>query len=803
MPGFLQDLRHAVRVLAGHPGYSATALLTLALGIGFSTATFSVINAVLLKPLPYREPDRLLILRERNLPRFPEFSVSPGHYLTWRRNATKFEGIAAWGTQLVNLDTGSGEPERVRADRVSANLFPLLGIPPAVGRLFTEADDQEGALPVVVLSNGAWHRRFGGGDVIGQTVRMNRRPVTIVGVMPPDFAFPSPDTEMWVPLAMTAQERERYGNHYLWAVGRLQPGVTLDRARADLDAVAKGLETAMPTGSNLGWRILAFPMQQFYVRDVRMALLVLLGAVSMVLLIACVNVANLLLARGAARDRELAIRAAMGATRLRLVRQVLAEQVLLAAASAAAGVLVAAWLLRVLLALVPDALPRQDGIRLDAQVLGFAVLLAAMTPLVFGLLPAIQISRPELRELLAAGGRHTGGAPARRVRRALVVAEIALAMVLLVGAGLLIRSFGNLTRVSPGFDPSAALVASVNLPPDRYPQGASRERFFQAMLERTAALRQVAAAGLTQSVPMVNEFVSPLSVEGVPAPPEGNPTVNFYAVSPGYFDAMRIPLLRGRLFSDADRLGSPRVVVINTLLADRHFAGENPLGRRITVGQGDNSLREIVGVVGDVKQHGLGDPTPAQVYEPYLQHPYFSGFSLIVRTRGSDPVAVAPELRSIVRDLDDEVPLSRVRRLDDVVDGSIRPQRFSTTLIAIFSGAALLLAAVGVYGVMSYTVGLRRREFAIRVAHGARHRDILRLVVGGAASLAIAGVMAGLAAAWLMRRTMDNLLFGVTSEDRLTYLATAGLLIAVALAASAIPALRAARVDPAVALRAE
>jgi putative ABC transport system permease protein len=800
MPILTQDFRHAARALLKHPGYLVTAVLTLALGIGFSTATFSVINAVLLRPLPYGQPDRLVVFRERKLPQLPEFSVAPAHYLAWRDQTSAFDGIGCFGTNLVNVDAGNADPERVRADRVTANLFPVLRVTPMLGRALTDADDQEGAPPVVMLSYSMWQRRFGGRtDVIGQTVRMDRTPVTIVGVMPPGFQFPSIDTEMWIPMAFSAQEKTRFGSHYLGAVGRLKDTVTLDRARSDVNTVAARL-SATNAGS-LGWDVLVSPLQEYVVRNVKLALYVLLGAVAMVLLIGCVNVANLLLARGAARQKELAIRSAIGASRGRLIRQLLVEQIALAAFSAVVGLLFAAWLLRGLLALLPNALPRQADIGLDANVLLFALALTILTPLVFGLFPAVRASRPDLRELIAIGGRQSGHAAGQGVRRALVVAEVALAMMLLTGAALLIRSFGKLAAVSPGFAIDHTIVGSVSLPESRYKEPAQRDSFFGELVTRTGALPRVTAVGLTQSVPMLNDFVSGFQIEGRTVPDQNSPTTNFYAVNAGYFDAMRIPVLRGRGISINDRAGSTRVIVINETLANRYFPSEDPIGKRLQVSQGPSDWREIIGVVGDVKQYGLGERTPAQVYESYLQHPYFNTLSMVVRTTADDPNAIVPELRGVVRSLDRELPLSRVRRLDDVVSATIRPQRFSAVLIAMFSGAALLLAAIGVYGVVSYTVRLRTQEFAIRIAHGASRSDILRLVLRGAISMAAAGVAAGLVAAWLLRQLVAKLLFGIAADDLATYGAVAVLLALLTVAASIIPALRATRVNPLVALR--
>ena len=798
----IEDLRHAGRVFAKHPTYLLTAMLTLAVGIGFTTATFSVLNAVLLRPLPYKEPDRLVELVERALPRFPHFRVSPGHYLFWRDRATTFDGIAAWELQSVNLDTGSGGPERVRADRVTANMFRLLGVAPAAGRGFSDADDRDGAPIVALLSYGAWQRRFGGrADAVGRAVVLDRKPATIVGVMPRGFAFLSEDSEMWVPMTFTAKDRQNYGSHYMTAIGRLKPGVTLDRAAADMHAVSQQLAEVNP-GSK-GWDVQLFGLQDYMVTDVKTTLYVLVGAVALVLLIACANVANLLLVRGAARQKELAIRSAIGASRTRLLRQLMVEQAALATLSAAAGVLMAAWLLRLMLAMVPDALPRQEGVVIDGRVLAFALALSALTPILFGLLPALQTSRPNLRALLAAGGRSGASVPARRVRTAIVVAEIALATMLLVGAGLLLRSFTRLLNVSPGFVPARAILAGVSLPVEKYAEGEPRERFFAGFLERTRALPQVSAAGIAMPMPMVNGFTTGLEIEGQPIPAEGKPLTLFYGVSHGYFEAMGIPLLKGRLVTDDDRRGGARVSVINQTIAERYFPGQDPIGHRLRIAQGGAGWREIVGVVGNVKQRGLDEEDSAQVYESYQQHPYFATFSLVVRTRGDDPSAVAPELRAILRSMDPDLPLAQVRTLNSLVAATVQPQRFSTMLIGLFSTAALLLAAVGIYSVMAYAVGLRTQEFAIRIAHGARRSDIMRLVLRGAFVMSAGGIAGGLIAAWLMRRFVDSLLFGVTAADTATYAGVALVLAAAALAASAIPALRATRVDPLTALRAE
>jgi putative ABC transport system permease protein len=796
------DARHAVRSLLTHPGYLATAVLTLAVAIGCSTATFSVLHGVLLRPLPYQQPDRLVRLMERNLPRFPQFSVSPGHFLFWREHARAFEAMGAWTAQSVNLDAGDGEPVRVRADRVSAGLFPLLGVHPHIGRGLEPADEAGEQARVALLSYDAWQRRFGGSQtVLGTTVRVDREPVTIVGVMPRGFEFPSAGNEMWVPMVLSAAERRAYGSHFLSAVGRLAPGVTLEQAAADMGEVSRRLAEHHPESA--GWEVLLYDMQDHAVRDLRQPLYVLFGAVALVLLIACANVANLLLARGASRQRELAIRSAIGATRGRLVRYLLIEQALLAGTSALAGVLIAAWLLRLMLALAPSVFPVHASIELDRQVLAFAVGLGLLTPLVFGLLPAFHASRVEMRSLMAGGTRQGGSAPARRTREALVVVEIALAMTLLVGAGLLIRSFATLVSQSPGFVSERAILAGVSLPPETYEAGEPRERFLATFLERVTALPSVAAAGLAMPMPMVSDFNSGYEIEGEPSPDGQHPLTLFYAVSPGYLQAMQIPLLRGRFLTDDDRSGGRRVIVINQAIADRHFAGGDPIGHRIRVGQGPFDWREIVGVVGNVKQQGLDEAPRPQVYESFRQHPYFSTFSLVVRAHHADPARVVPDVRSVLRGMDPELPLAGVRTLDQLVDSSVRPQRFSTMLIGTFGVVALLLAAVGLYGVLAYLVGQRRQELAIRVAHGATTSDILRLVVANGLTLAAAGVGLGLAGAALLRRLLEGMLYGVSAADPVAYAIAAAVLTTAALAASLIPAWRAARVDPLTALRAD
>jgi putative ABC transport system permease protein len=797
-----RHIHDALRSLFAHPGHLITTLAMLTLAIGFNAATFTVINAVLLRPLPYSDPDRLLRLRERRLPQFPEFSVAPGNFLTWRDRTTSFSSMAAYGGSGATLDTGSGDVERVVAQQVTANLFSTLGVSPLLGRGFTDQDDSHGAQQTLVLSYGAWQRRFGGGQVLGRVVRIGGEPATIVGVMPAGFEFPSRNTELWLPMGFTPDERQRFGSHYLSAIARLKPGVTLEAARADLNRVARQLAEEHPDDDR-GWDVLAFSLKDYQVRSVRPALLVLIAAVALVLLIACVNVANLLLARGTARARELAIRTALGAPRARIITQLLVENALVSLTSAVLGVLLAIGMVRGLLALLPGALPRQETISLDVPVLFFALGLAVITPLLFGLLPARYAARTDVRTLLAAGGRQGAAAPARRTRNLLVTVEIAMAVMLLIGASLLIRSFERLSAVSPGFNPDRVVIADISLPSVKYESDASRTAFFSALLERVRHLPGVESVGLTESVPLVNDSVSSFEIAGHPVPGETDrPSANFYAVNHDFFRTMGIPLVRGRLPADSDVATTLPVSVINEEMARKYFPAQDPIGQRLRISQGPGAWTEIVGIVGDVKQYGLDERTTAQVYQPYQQHPYFSSLTLVAKGRTADTAAIVPEIRAALRALDPVVPLARVRTLESIVSDSIGSERFAAVLIGLFGGAALLLAAIGLYGVLAYMVGQRTQEFAIRTAHGASRRDLLRLVLSDGLRLSLIGTIVGLAGAVAGRRIVAGLLFGIDAGDPLTYVIGAGTLIAVALLAIAIPALRATRIDPVIALKA-
>lgn len=801
MNTLLQDLRYGIRMLLKNPGFSVVAVIALGLGIGANAAIFSVVNTVLLRPVPYADPDRLMVLRENEPPKFPEFSISPGNFLDWQKQNTFFEKLAAInGTAFILAGEGA-EPERLRGARVSAGLFEMLGVNPIHGRTFLEEEDQPGHENVVILSSGLWKRRFASDpNAIGQPITLSGISYTIVGVLPPSFGFPDRETDVWAPVAFTARDAQAHGSHFLSVIGRLKPGATVEQARVEMSAIAGRLAEQYPD-TNAGWGVDVFPMQEYDVRDIRPALLVLLCAVGLVLLIACANVANLLLARATARQKEIAIRTALGASRWRVARQLLTESILLALVGGAVGVLLAQWGIGSLLALAPQELPRVKDVTLDARVLGFTLLVTLLTGVIFGLVPALQSSTPNLNETLKEGGRGTTGGH-HRIRAGLVITEVALALVLLIGAGLLIRSFYRLQQVDPGFNSSNALAVTVSLPGRKYPQPEQRTAFFTQLIEKVSALPGVVAVGASQSLPIQGDFLLGFTIQGRPpyAPGE-DPSTNYYSVSPDYFKSMGIPLLRGRVFTEQDRAGAPRVAIINEEMAKRYFPDEDPIGKRIHVTQGPEIFREIVGIVGDVKQYGLAQPTTLQTYEPSPQM-QFSTMTLVVRAEGN----VAPlggAIRTQVLAIDKEQPISRIRPLEQVVSESVAKQRFSMLLLGIFAAVALILAAVGLYGVMSYSVTQRTHEIGIRTALGASQTDVLKLVVGQGVMLALAGVGIGLLSAFALTRLMVVLLFGISATDPLTFVAISAVLLLVALAACFVPARRATKVDPTIALRYE
>jgi putative ABC transport system permease protein len=790
----------ALRTLRRSPGFALVAVVTLALGIGANTAIFSVVDAVLVRPLPFSEPERLVSVSELTPgAKREEFAVAPATFLDWRAGVRSFSSVAAWQTRWLNL-TGSGEPSRLRAAAVSASLFSTLGVSPALGRGFGPESEQPGNDAVVVLGNGLWRERFGGDPrVVGTTVSMDGRPYVVAGVMPPEFRFPE-EAEMWVPLAFSAEQATSHGAHMLSVVGRLAPGATLDGARAEVQGVARRLAVESPE-TNQGWSADAVSLDQALVGRVRPALLVLLGSVGMILLIACANVGNLLLARAAARGREMSVRAALGAGRGRLVRQLLVESLVLALLGGAAGVGVAAWGVRLVVAAAAGSVPRAAEVTVDGRVLLFTFAVAALAGVLFGLAPALHTARGDLHAGLKEGGRGgSSGVRARRVRAGLVVAEVALSMVLLAGAGLLLRSFARLVSTDPGFRTEQVLTASLNLPRGRYADSIAQLAFLRAARERIGAIPGVRQVAAVTTLPLWGPAMGVgIAIEGRPvARPEDLPSGGFDAVTPGYFEAMGIRLVRGRALAETDREGTPPVAVLSESLARRLFPGEDPIGKRIVPTDAQRTTREVVGVVADVRHGSMGaDPEP-RLYVSMYQTPGPRIF-FAVRTAG-DPAAVAVALRREVLSVDPSQP-AETRTMEEVVSRSVAGPRFGTMLLGGFAGVGLLLAAIGLYGVVSYSVATRTREIGIRMALGAGPRQVLAGVLRHGMGMAGLGLVLGLAAALAAARLLGSMLYGVSAADPAVFAVVPVLLAAVALLASWLPGLRATRVDPAVAFR--
>jgi putative ABC transport system permease protein len=796
------DLRYALRQLLRAPGFTAVALLTIALGIGACTAIFSVVNTVLLRPLPYPESDRLVVVRETNPPQFPEFSVAPGQYFGWLAQSSSWESLASSRSGTYNL-TGRGEPQRVIAERVTANHFATLRVRPALGRDFRAEEDVPGQENVALLSHGFWQRQLGGRpDVLQQTITLDGQPFTVIGVMPAWFRRQA-RTEVYTPAAYTAADREQRGGHYISVFGRLKAGVTLEQARSEMAVIADRMARQYPD-TNKGWGVRLTPMLEAAVRDVKPVLLALMAAVGFLLLIACANVANLLLARATGRAREIAVRGALGAGRGRLVRQLLTESLLLALLGAGLGVAVAHLGIAGLMSLAPESVPRFQEVSIDLGALGFSAALACLTGVAFGLVPALQATRHELSETLKQAGRGAGESGRRhRLRGTLVVAEMAIALVLLVGAGLLMRSFVRLQQVDPGFDPRQALAVRVSLPDKKYDGDEEKALFTDQALRRLAAIPGVQAAGAAHVAPLSgSDYVLGFTIKGrPPIAPSDLPSTNYYAVSPDYFRAMGIRLLRGRSFERTDSAGATPVAIISESMARRFFPGEDPIGKHIHVTQGPEKWRQIVGIVGDVRQYDLHGEMTVQTYEPLAQQP-FSFLTFVVRSAGSlEPLPAA--IRSAIYAVDGDQPVARIQPLTQFVAESIGRQRFAMLLFAAFSGAALLLAAIGIYGVMAYSVRQRTGEIGIRMALGAGTGQVLRLVFLQGGRYIGLGLGLGVLGALLLTRFLSTLLYGVSAHDPLTFGAIALLLALTAALACLLPARRAARVDPTSALRAE
>ena len=811
-----QDLRYGARMLLKKPGFTAVVVITLALGIGVNSAIFSVVNSILLRTLPYKDPQGLVIFWTR-LPKIESvsgaayFSNTAPDFIDWRNLNQSFEQIAAFRNHTFNL-TGGGEPEYLGGIRASASLFSLLRVEASLGRTFLAEEDQPGASRVVILSHSLWQRRFASDPkIIGQKLTLNEEAYTVVGIMPPGFQFPSKDSMMaglqfplqvdfYIPLALTASEASDRSRSHLAVIGRLKPQITFAQAQADMNAVALQLAKQY----NNGRGVMLVTLQEQIVGKVRNALLVFLGAVGFVLLIACANVANLLLTRAAARQKEVAIRSALGATRLRLIRQLLTESLLLALLGGAHGLVLAIWGIKLLVVINPASLPQADAISVDGRVFGSTLLISLLTGIIFGLAPALQSSRPDLNKSLKEGGTTSAASSShKRLRSLLVISQVAIAFVLLIGAGLMIHSFVRLLGVDPGLDPQHVLTLQIRLPPSKY-TGLQQANFFQQVIEQLKTLPGVRAAGGVIPLPLSGDeegssFV--LAGRWPPAPGE-----EFYAgrrwVSPDYFRVMGIRLQAGRTFIESDGSSAPKVLIINQAFVRHFFADKNPIGKRLffnTDSDGKYAWREIVGVVKDVKHSALeSDPRP-EMYFPFSQFPA-TLMTMVIRTSG-DPMSLAAAARGKVQAVDPNQAIYNVRTMEQLLDKSVSQRRFNMLLLSIFATISLVLAAVGIYSVLAYSVAQRTQEIGVRMALGARAADVLKLVISQGMILVLIGAAIGLAAAFALTRVMTSLLYGVSPTDPATFVMITLLLVCVALAACFVPAWRATKVDPINALR--
>ena len=817
METFLQDLRYGLRMLVKSPGFTAIAILTLALGIGANTALFSVVNGVVLSPLPYPQADRLYALYSR-VANFQESSISYPNFLDWQRDNHSFEDMAAYRSESYNM-TGAGQPERLRGEMISADFFSILGVKPVLGRLFTVQDDHPGGAPVAILSEGFWRRRFGSSpSILGQALNLNGTPYTVVGIIPAGFYFRGNNfrlSDIYVPIGQWTDKTflDRRVSMGMNAVARLKPGSTFEQARADMDGVANSLARVYPDADK-GNGITVVPLKQDMVGNVAPLLYILLGAVAFVLLIACVNIANLLLARSTGRTREFAIRAALGAGRSRIVRQLLTESVMLAIAGGALGLAIAAWGTKAAIRVLPSALPRAATIGLDGSVLVYTLGISLLAGILFGLAPALKVGQTNLHDTLKEGGRGSSGAR-HRLQGVFVIVEMALALVLLVGAGLMIRSLVSLWAVNPGFNPHNVLTFSLAYPPDmgNLPPDQMRNELLQLIssMDSIPGVKDADAVG--GSLPMQGDSELPFWLEGHPKP-QGDNEMNwalFYLVGPNYLNAMQIPLERGRFITAQDTIHSPTAIVIDEQFARKFFPGVDPIGKLVNLSS-LNVQAQVVGVVGHVKHWGLdSDATAkiqAQFYFPVMQVPdrfmplLSKGVDMVARTLGP-PDSFADPIRRAAQRFNSQLVYYGAESMDETIADSLADRRFSMILLAVFAVLALVLSCIGIYGVISYLVGQRTHEIGIRMALGAQRGDVLQMVLGQGAKLALIGVGIGLAAALALTRLMTKMLFGVTAHDPLTFIGVATLLILVAVLACYIPARRAMKVDPMVALRYE
>ena len=797
----MPDLKYAFRQLLKNPTFAAATILTLALGIGANTAIFSVIYSVLLKPLPYREPDRLVQIFENTKEQGSDHTpVSAPAFLDWQSQSGSFEAMAAEQVTVYNL-TGHGQPRRLTGARVSATIATVLGVQPALGRVFTTDEDAAGKPRTVLLSFAFWQREFGGDKtILNRTLQLDGDLYTIIGVLPEGLNHPGTQIAFWVPMAFSAEEVAARQNHTLGVVGRLRPGIPFAQAQAELNTIAARSGQIHPESKGLG--VAVYNLQEELVGNLRRPLYILLGAVAMVLLIACTNVANLMLARAATRHREFAIRAALGASRHHVYRQLLTEGVLLALGGGVLGSLLAVWMAPVLVALAPAQLPRLDEIHPNLAVFVFSLLISLGTGLVFGMAPTMMARRSDVNEILKNTGGATGShAGHNRLRSGLVILELAVSMVLLTGAGLLLRSFAQVRSVDAGFRPAGLLTATLTLPDNKYPTESSKAAFFNQAVENARVLPGVDSAAAIFALPLCGfDPGTAISVEGRPAlAPNGSSGAGYHQITPQYFKTMGTPMLRGRAFDARDSATSQHVVIVNESFVRRYFPAEEPLGRRITHGASGGRLVEIVGIVRDVRHRNLTSLPEPEVYVPMEQNCWGYG-TLVVHTR-TDPALLSESIRKAIGRLDSEQPLEDVKPMTAYIEHATAERQFQTILVGGFAGAALLLAGVGIYSVIAYWTGQRTREIGLRIALGAQLHEVMAMVLRQGMMLAAGGLGFGMVAALVLTRLLAGLLYGIAPTDLLTYASVATVLMAVALLACCLPAFRASRIDPMTALR--
>lgn len=796
-------MRYGVRMLAKKPGFTFVAIITLALGIGATSTIFSFANGILLRPLPYNDADQLVLIDEISVKRgVDSMGVSFPNFLDWRQQNQVFSGIAAFQGSDLTL-TGGGEPEQLYGTKISYNTFEILGVSPVLGRTFTESEDHPEQNRVVILSHGLWRRRFGADPaIIGQNIMINNRPCEVVGVMPPGFKFPD-SAQLWMPLALDTQLWTRT-DHGLSAIARLKPGVTIEQAQQDMSGVALGIEELNPvTNEGLGVRLTS--LRDGLVSDYRTALVILLGVVGLVLAIACANVANLLLARASSRHKEMAIRTSLGASRWRILRQLLTESLLLGILGGAMGLLIAYWGIDLLLAAIPIDIPFWMKFDMDSRVLIFTTSISILTALFFGIVPAFHALKIDLNETLKEGGRGTASASRNGLRRLLVIGEVALSMILLIGAGLMIRSFVRLVEVNPGVNAENVLAVTINLPRAKYDKPDKRFNFFRELRERVSRLPGVESSSAVSGLPLDgNNWGRSLTVEGYPVLSVGQaPVINHCVVTPNYFRTLGIPMLEGRDFNESDTRNGLKVTIIDAGLAREYWPNESPIGKRVRFGPPENNepWHTVVGVVGDVKHESLELTRRRSVYLPHAQIT-LGDLTLTVKT-ASNPQSLIAAIRGEIKDIDPDQPVTSARTMEEVISRSVWQPRLFTILFGVFAVVALILASVGIYGVMAFSVSQRTQEIGIRLALGAQKRDVVKMVVVQGMTLSLIGTGVGLVGAFALTRLMESLLFEISTTDTATFITLAAMLIAVSALACYIPARRATRVDPVTALRYE